>query len=273
MGIVFFLMSLCIILELFSKTIVEGTNIKVRTGISKMYEFDVREIEKIVCESTHSSKHGRRDFIVIYAKSRELKINMADSGAGKMAEYLLRLYESGILKPETISCTHKKSLVYYTNRNKIKKIVVGINGEGYKTIVKTQKNTILKDIMPLGMWLILFFASLFMLSVTEFAVLLIGIMVLSLIPFIYFWAKKVSARHEGENGWEYKKIICNVINGELYIDNKIMNVTKNKSNTEIYINESINGIATGWFRGIIEEPYVNDFIKFLDQQGVVIDEE
>lgn len=277
------LTTILIIPSMFFKIIINGTNIKVRESISKKYEFDATEIEKITCYSTSSSQRGLRNYIGIFAKSKEIEIDMCMSGAGKLVEYLLELYETNTLNLGTINHRHKRTLTVYKDRYtkkkkkeiSIKKRAIEKQGVEYKTIVKTRKNTKLKDIMPLGIWLIACFATLFMLRTTEFAVLLMGIVFLSIIPITYFMTKKLAKEYKGENGWENKEITFNVINGNLYIDNKIMNVTQNKSQTEIYIEDIIDGTAPLMytFMGTIEEPYVNDFIKFLKEQSVGIDEQ
>lgn len=154
----------------------------------------------------------------------------------------------------------------------------------YTTTVKTRKiledKIALKIFTPLIIWGILIFTTFFIaVKINPLVIVLTLIIFFTIIP-IWRNIRKKTDEFRGEKSLVNKEITFNVVNGELYVDNKkIMNVLYNKSEKEIYIDDTITcegmrGLKTSYstFIGIIEEPYLNDFIKFLNKQGVKIHE-
>ena len=153
----------------------------------------------------------------------------------------------------------------------------------YKTIVTTQKIGDLEPLYPLFIWFILMIVSIILLAFTDFAVILLLFGFLDLIPIFYFIIKYKKSFKQRKKGYEKKEVVFSVINGELYVDNKKMKVSQNKFKREIYVNDivikvikskfTITRAPIATFNGIIEEPYVNDFEKFLKEQGIKIIQE
>lgn len=150
----------------------------------------------------------------------------------------------------------------------------------YKTVVTTQKMDNLKPLYPVFIWLIFMIVSIILLMFTYFATILLFWGFLGVIPLFYYVIKYRKDFNLRKKGYEEKEVIFNIINKELYIDNKKMKVSQNKVKREIYVNDiTVNVIKSKFittrapiatFVGIIEEPYVNDFEKFLKEQGVKI---
>ena len=95
----------------------------------------------------------------------------------------------------------------------------------------------------------------------------------TIIPIVYCGRKKWILW--SEKSIINKEVTFNAVNGELYVDNKKMNVAYNETKTEIYVDdfmiyEGKYGVKTtsASFIGFIEEPYLQDFIKFLDEQSI-----
>lgn len=151
----------------------------------------------------------------------------------------------------------------------------------YTTTVKTRKilegKIALKIFTPLIIWVILMFATfLIAVKINPFVIFLMFIIFFTIIPICYSIYKKTD-EFRGEKSLVNKKVTFNVVNGELYVDNKKMNVIQSKSKKEIYIDDIMTyegkyGIKTmsATFVGTIEEPYLNGFINFLNEQGVKI---
>ena len=151
----------------------------------------------------------------------------------------------------------------------------------YTTTVKTRQilegKIALKIFVPLIIWLILMATIFFIeVKVTPFALPFMIIIFFTIIPIAYFMRKSTD-KFRGEKSFINKEVTFNAINGELYVGNKKMNVKQNKLKTKIYVDDIIEykgkyGVKTltATFIGIIEEPYLKDFIKFLNEQGVKI---
>ena len=151
----------------------------------------------------------------------------------------------------------------------------------YTTTVKIKRifdgEVVKKIIITLGIWLILMDITLFIgIKYTPFALLFMVIIFFSIIPIIFFMRKSTD-EFRGEKAFITQEVTFKTIDGELYVKNKKMNVKQNKSKTKIYIDD-IRKVRTKYgrntsyatFIGTIEEPYLKDFIKFLDEQGVKI---
>ena len=98
----------------------------------------------------------------------------------------------------------------------------------------------------------------------------------TIIPICHCIYKK-NDEFRGKKSLVNKEVTFNVVNGELYVDNKKMNVIQSKSKKKLYIDdimiyEGKYGIKTksATFIGTIEELYLNGFINFLNEQGVKI---
>lgn len=148
----------------------------------------------------------------------------------------------------------------------------------YTTTVKVRKilggRAALKMYAPIFIWLIAeFITFLIGVKVEPLALLLMIIIFFTIIPIVYCGRKKRILW--GEKSIINKEVTFNAVNGELYVDNKKMNVAYNETKTEIYVDdfmiyEGKYGIKTigATFIGFIEEPYLQDFIKFLDEQSI-----
>lgn len=151
----------------------------------------------------------------------------------------------------------------------------------YTTTVKVRKilngKVIAKIIIPLIIWIILIIISLGMKNAL-FVFPVMVIIFFSIIP-ICIYIHKITDEFRGEKSFITKQVTFKTINGELYVENIKMNVKQNKSKTKIYV-EDIRRLKTKsgrntntyytTFIGTIEEPYLKDFIKFLDEKGVKI---
>ena len=98
----------------------------------------------------------------------------------------------------------------------------------------------------------------------------------TIIPICHSIYKKID-EFRGKKSLVNKEVTFNVVNGELYVDNKKMNVIQSKSKKKLYIHDIMTyegkyGIKTksDTFIGTIEEPRLNGFINFLNEQGVKI---
>ncbi|MBR3673526.1 MAG: hypothetical protein IKN65_04445 [Clostridia bacterium] len=152
----------------------------------------------------------------------------------------------------------------------------------YTTTVKIRKilggKPALKMLVPLGIWVILILTSFIIgVKVTPLALLIMIIIFFMIIPITYYMRKSTD-EFRGEESFINKKITFNVINGELYADNIKLNVTQNKARTKIIV-DNISIITTPRYKaktymvrflGIVEEPYVDGFVKFLIDNGVKI---
>ena len=151
----------------------------------------------------------------------------------------------------------------------------------YKTIVNTRKidNSTL---YPVLIWAVFLFNSLIAMAVTDFAVFGIFIGFLAIVPLFYYILKNKKEVKLRKRGYIRKEMTFNVIDDELYVDNKKMRVSQNKFKKEIYVNDITpkvmegkysTRVITATFIGIVEAPYVNDFEKFLKENNVEIIQE
>ncbi len=151
----------------------------------------------------------------------------------------------------------------------------------YTTTVKVRKilggREALKMYAPIFIWLIAeFIAFLIGVKVEPLALFLMFIIFFTIIPIVYCGRKKWILW--SEKSIINKEVTFNAVNGELYVENKKMNVAYNETETEIYVDDFVTyegkyGVKTigATFVGYIEEPYLQDFIKFLNEQGIEID--
>lgn len=111
----------------------------------------------------------------------------------------------------------------------------------YKTTVKTRKiledKIALKIFTPLIIWAILIFTTFFIaVKINPLAIILMFIIFFTIIPIVYF-IRKGTDEFRGKKSLINKEITFNVINGELYVDDKKMNVIQSKSKKKIYIDD------------------------------------
>ena len=154
----------------------------------------------------------------------------------------------------------------------------------YTVTVKSRKilegMPALKICAPLFIWMIAEFATfLVAVKVEPFAIILMFIVFFAIIPIVYCMRKK-TAEFRGKESFIYEDVTVHAVGGELYIDDERVNLTYNESKTKIYIDdittyEGKYGIQNTWaiFIGIVEEPYLEDFVRFLKEQGVQIHQE
>lgn len=159
----------------------------------------------------------------------------------------------------------------------------------YTTTVKTRKildgKTGLKIAAPLFMWvvaeLVFFFiavkAEAFVMSL--FAMLLFVMIFFAVIP-IGFHMRKRMAEFRGKESFRYEEITFRTADGELYVDDIKLDVTCNESQTEIFVDHIMDWETTfgqktmcADFIGIVEKPYLEDFVRFLEKEGVQIHQE
>jgi hypothetical protein len=155
----------------------------------------------------------------------------------------------------------------------------------YTTTVKVRKilegKPALKILVPLGIWFLLMVISFIIgVKVTPLALPIMIIIFFMIIPIVYY-IRKSTDEFRGPEAFIIKEVAFNAINGELYVDNIKLNVTQNKAKTKIIV-DNISIITTPRYKaktymvrflGIIEEPYLADFVKYLNEQGVKIKEE
>ena len=135
--------------------------------------------------------------------------------------------------------------------------------------------------MPLIIWVILIFTTFFLgITIFPLALFLMIVIFFTIIPIFYNCYKKTD-EYRGEKSYINKEVTFETINSEIYVNNKKMNVTQNKSKTKIYVDDTIiyTGMVKGFkirtagstFIGIIEEPQVKGFIDFCNENNIKID--
>ena len=154
----------------------------------------------------------------------------------------------------------------------------------YTVKVKSRKilegKTALKICAPLLVWMIAEFTT-FLIAVKgkPFAIILTVLAFFCIIPIVY-WMRQKAAEFRGKESFQYEEITVHTTDGELYADDIKLDVTYNESQTAIFVNHIWNceqkyGPKTmcADFIGIIEEPYLDGFVRFLEEKGVQIHQE
>lgn len=154
----------------------------------------------------------------------------------------------------------------------------------YTTTVKTRKRlegkSALKIAAPVFLWWIAQ-AVVFLVAVkTEPLVMpFFFIVLLTVIPITYCMREK-AAEFRGKESFQYEDVTFHVLGGELYVDDIKLTVTYNESKTRILVDHIVTykqkyGLMTkvADFIGWVEEPYLGDFIRFLEEEGVKINVE
>lgn len=159
----------------------------------------------------------------------------------------------------------------------------------YTTTVKTGKildgKTGLKIAAPIFIWLMAELVSFCIAVKVEtfvisfLAMLLFVIIFFSVIP-IAFHMRKRAAEFRGKESFQYEEITFHTADGKLYVDDIKLDVTYNESQTEIFVDHIMDWETTfgqktmcADFIGIVEEPYLEDFVRFLEKEGVQIHQE
>lgn len=154
----------------------------------------------------------------------------------------------------------------------------------YTTTVKTRKllegKSALKIATPLFLWWIAqFVAFVVAVKIEPLVMPLFFIVLLTVIPITYCMRKK-AAEFRGEESFQYEDVTFYALGGELYVDDIKLTVTYNESKTKIIVDHIVtykqkNGLTAkvADFIGCVEEPYLEGFIRFLEEEGVKINVE
>lgn len=159
----------------------------------------------------------------------------------------------------------------------------------YTTTVKIRKipndKTGLKLAAPLLIWfmaeMVFFYIAVtvktFVISFQ--AMLIFAIIFFTGIPITYHLRKRMD-EFRGKESFRYEEITFHTADGELYVDDIKLDATYNESKTAIFVDhiwtcKQKYGIKTMFtdFVGIVEEPYLKDFVRFLEEEGVTIHQE
>ena len=149
------------------------------------------------------------------------------------------------------------------------------------TTVKVRKIMGFKDIrkglIPLLLWSVLMIASLICLRFTPFAVLVMLLVFIAIIP-ICVYLGKLTAPFRGKESFEKKEVICNVKDGRLYTDEIELDIEWDETNHSVLVDNAYlykpfkhqKGTVVTRFAGIIEEPFADDFMRFLKEDEVEV---
>jgi len=159
----------------------------------------------------------------------------------------------------------------------------------YTTTIKTRKilgdKTALKIAAPIFIWLMAELISFFIAVKVEIFVISFSAMLLYVVIFfavipIAFHMRKRAAEFRGKESFQYEEITFHATDGELYVDDIKLDVTYNESQTEIFVDHIMDWetkfgqkAMCADFIGIVEEPYLEDFVRFLEKEGVQIHQE
>lgn len=152
----------------------------------------------------------------------------------------------------------------------------------YKTTVRTRKllqgKEALKVVGPLGIWFISCMAIfLIAVKITYWAVPFMIIVFLCIIP-VFCYCRKQAIKFR-ENSFVDQEVVFHVVDGELYKDDIKLNITKSRFHNEIYVDDITyvegNGKYGGTgvtctFSGTVQEPYLDGFIRFLNEHHIDI---
>lgn len=151
----------------------------------------------------------------------------------------------------------------------------------YTTTVKAGKildgKTGLKIAAPIFIWLMAeLVVFLIAVKVHYLAMPLFVIIFFAVIPIACHMRKR-AAEFRGKESFQYEEITFHTTDGELYVDDIKLDVTYNESQTEIFVDHIMEWetkfgqtAMCADFIGIVEEPYLEDFVRFLEKEGVKI---
>ena len=149
----------------------------------------------------------------------------------------------------------------------------------YTTTVKVRKIMGFKDIRKgltlLLLWPVLMIASLICLRFTPFAVLVMLLVFLAIIP-ICVYLGKLTAPFRGKESFEKKEVKFIIRDGSLYTGDIRLDVEWDKTDHSILVDNAYlykpfkhqKGTVVTRFAGIIEEPFADDFMGFLRENNV-----
>ncbi len=149
------------------------------------------------------------------------------------------------------------------------------------TTVKVRKIMGFKDIrkgfIPLLLWSVLMIASLICLRFTPFAVLVMLLVFLAIIP-ICVYLGRLTAPFRGKESFEKKEVLFTVKGKKLYTDEIELEVEWDETDHSILVDNTYlykpfkyqKGTVVTRFAGIIEEPFADDFMSFLKENEVEV---
>ena len=149
------------------------------------------------------------------------------------------------------------------------------------TTVKVRKIMGFKDIriglILLLLWPVLMIASLICLRFTPYAVLVMLLVFLAIIP-ICVYLGKLTAPFRGKESFEKKEVIFTVKGEKLCTDKIELEVEWNETDHSILVDHAYlykpfkhqKGTVVTRFAGIIEEPFADDFMGFLRENDVEV---
>ena len=149
----------------------------------------------------------------------------------------------------------------------------------YTTTVKVRKIMGFKDIRKgltlLLLWPVLMIASLICLRFTPFAVLVMLLVFLAIIP-IRVYLGKLTAPFRGKESFEKKEVKFIIRDGSLYTGDTRLDVEWDETDHSILVDNAYlykpfkhqKGTVVTRFAGIIEEPFADDFMGFLRENNV-----
>ncbi len=149
------------------------------------------------------------------------------------------------------------------------------------TTVKVRKIMGFKDIrkglIPLLLWSVLMIASLICLRFTPFAVLVMLLVFIAIIP-ICVYLGKLTAPFRGKESFEKKEVLFAVKGKKLYTDKIELEVEWDETDHSVFVDNAYlykpfkhqKGTVVTRFAGIIEEPFADDFMRFLKENDVEV---
>ncbi len=151
----------------------------------------------------------------------------------------------------------------------------------YITTVNVRKIMGFKDIrkglIPLFLWPVLMIGSLICLRFTPFAVIVMLLVFLAIIP-ICVYLGKLTAPFRGKESFEKKEVIFTVKGEKLYTDKIELGAEWDETDHSILVDNAYlykpfkhqKGTVVTRFAGIIEEPFADDFMRFLKENDVEV---
>lgn len=100
---------------------VEGSVIRVRTGLGRVYQVSCEEIAFISCNQTHSARHGTRFSITVATEQKHFTVGGRLNGFSVFAGYLLDKLDQGVIKASAVSEACRSELRRYQKEFQPKK--------------------------------------------------------------------------------------------------------------------------------------------------------
>lgn len=149
------------------------------------------------------------------------------------------------------------------------------------TTVKVRKimgfKNIRKGLIPLLLWPVLMIASLICLRFTQFAVPVMLLVFIAIIPICVYFGK-LTAPFRGKESFEKKEVLFAVKGKKLYTDKIELEVEWDETDHSVFVDNAYlykpfkhqKGTVVTRFAGIIEEPFADDFMRFLKENEVEV---